>query len=144
MFLPQNMTESEKGIAAAVVRQVLAADPKAGPARIRQLKHQAEKIAAEQIHTARAEELGEGQPEAVSDDQPNSLFRRLSGTELALDIAAEWEKMVSDRVYREAIESGEIQPGDEHELSKRIYMGIEDIGDPPESLVELMIELHAN
>lgn len=142
MFLPQNMTETEKGIAATIARQILAGEPEATPERVQQLRHQAEEIAAEQIHAARSAETGEGEPIPLSDDQAGSLFQRLSGTNLGMEIAEEWETMESERVYREAIAAGEIEPGEHHELTHRIYMGIEDIGEPPESLVNLMVEQH--
>lgn len=140
MFLPQNMTKDEKTLAASIARQVLAKEPDATPERVQQLRHQAEEIAAEQIHAARGAALGESEPVPLEDDQPGSLFRQLSGTNLEYHIQSEWEYQESERVYREAVESGEIQPGDPHELADKISSGEIDIGDPPEDLVRLMVE----
>ena len=106
MFLPQNMTKDEKTLAASIARQVLAKEPDATPERVEQLRHQAEEIAAEQIHAARGAAMGEGEPVPLEDDRPGSLFRQLSGTSLGFHIAEEWERMELERVYREAVEWG--------------------------------------
>ncbi len=140
MFLPQNMTKDEKTLAASIARQVLAKEPDATPERVEQLRHQAEEIAAEQIHAARGAAMGEGEPVPLEDDRPGSLFRQLSGTSLGFHIAEEWERMELERVYREAVESGEINNGDPLPLYDKISSGEIDIGDPPEDLVRLMVE----
>lgn len=142
MFLPQNMTTDEKTLAATIARQVLATEPDATPKRVQQLRHQAEEIAGEQIHAARAAAMGEGEPVPLSDDQPGSLFRQLSGTNLEYDIQREWQRMESDRVYREAVAAGEIQEGENHDLADKISSGRIEIPPPPADLVELMIEQH--
>ena len=52
----------------------------------------------------------------------------------------QWARMELERVYREAVESGEINNGDPLPLYDKISSGEIDIGDPPEDLVRLMVE----
>lgn len=54
MFLPSDLTETEKSLAAQVAREILAEHPNASPSERQQLRHQAEEIAGEMIWASRA------------------------------------------------------------------------------------------
>lgn len=118
MFLPQDMSESEKGLAATIARQVLAQDLGATTELERQrLRHRAEEIAAETIWEAR------GASSTVEESEPDEWSRWLAdkaatearlSAELIADLDAEAEAINAEvDEYRRRVRAGEIKMGDE-------------------------------
>lgn len=136
MFLPQNMSEAEKSLAAEVARGILAKEQPTTPGAERHARAWAEQVAAEMIWAARNPTP---EPEALPDSHPDFLFSQMAAQppweedEELLDV--EWEEEYrskeADRVYREAWQSGKISRGDDYPPAEDISSYQVEIEIPP-------------
>lgn len=127
MFLPQNMTEQEKTLAATVARQILAKEQPSAPKEIAASRSWAEQVAAEMIWAERAPDAYENNPDAQPRPEDPELIE--------IDLQAAWEDEYrtkeSLRIYQAAIDSGEITDEDQHQLANDVMFGRVEIEIPP-------------
>lgn len=126
MFLPQNMTDEEKTLAAEVARGILAKERPATPTEEAQARSWAEQVAAEMIWAARS-------PDPM--DNPDAQQRPEDPELLEAELDDEWERehrnKQSDRMYQEAIDRGAIKDGDPYLPAEDVIFGRVEIEVPP-------------
>lgn len=126
MFLPQDMTPTEKDLAAEVARGILVKEQPATPTEEAQSRSWAEQVAAEMIWAARA-------PDPFED--PDTQQRPEDPAFLEAELDAEWEdeyrQKEAARLYDEAIERGEITDEDLYQPSADMAGYRTEIEIPP-------------
>lgn len=126
MFLPQDMTDQEKTLAAEVARGILAKEQPSTPTEEAQSRAWAEQVAAEMIWAARAPDPFEEPDTQQRPEDPEILEAELDG---------EWERehrnKEADRVYQEAIDRQEINRGDDYPPADDIIFCRVEIEIPP-------------
>jgi hypothetical protein len=120
MFLPRDMSDDEKTLAAQVARDLLAQTPPQTPHERQVLRHRAEEIAAEMIWAARGEAApddDEWDEEALGPDPLRSI------------LAEESDAQANSRIWLESLEEELAEDEAEYEDYKRRQM---EQGQPPQ------------
>lgn len=123
MFLPNDMSDDEKTLAAQVARDLLAQTPPQSPQHRQVLRHRAEEIAAEMIWEARGREASEEDEwdEEVLGPDP---LRSTSGEET--------EAQANTRMWLEDLDEQEIERQAEMEAIAEYRQRQTDEGSPPQ------------